>query len=534
MFALPFDFDVLQHRLFVVDAEPTPELEGELWREFAALDRATTRATLLSVGGPFREREVVKGFGVELSEIGAGSLERRGFLGRALHLRGRLREIAPHRVDLKVASDRLAWRLALAGARRAPALAAAQGPLAGRARDQVAFLLKSDLSRPNAHVTQALHTAAGLAALGARVRLLAPLAQASVAEALAPLAGDYPEATLRRIEHQPLPEVQRSARYGLRLRPLLAELAAAGFGTLYFRQVRMASMLLPCARALGFRTFMEAHQPYTTWAAAERRRVWDGHPVARRGHLAMARWDRRYEERCYGELEGVVATTRAMCRRVRRLDPGCPVLLLRNGAPEPLEPATRLADEERPYDLVYAGKTSIEKGAGVLVQALAHLRGARLLVVGGPTEQEFAPFRALARELGVEQRIEFRPWLPQAELFALIRQARVAVHPLPGRGSREWRVFTCPLKVLEYMALGTPVVATDLPALREIVRPGVSGLLVEPDRPEALAAGIAALLADPARAERLRLAALRRVRTLGRERRARRLLAFLGGAERAW
>ncbi|MBI4881992.1 MAG: glycosyltransferase family 4 protein [Planctomycetes bacterium] len=533
MFALPFDFDALCHRLFVVDAEPRPELAEELWREFAALDRATTRATLLSVGGPFRERDLVKGFGVELSEIGTGSLERRGFLARALHLRRRLREIAPHQIDLKVAGDRWAWRLAMAGA-RPPARPAAPAPRGARARDRIAFFLKSDASRQSAHVTQALHTAAGLASLGARVRVLSPLESASFAEALAPLACDYPALALDRIEHQRLVEVQRSARPALRLRPLLEELAAAGFGTLYFRQVRVASMLLPHARALGFRTFMEAHQPYTTWAVAERRRLWNGHEVARRFHLTMARWDRRYEQRCYRELSGVVATTRAMCRRVRRLDADCPVLLLRNGAPPSPAPATRLADEERPYDVVYAGKTSLEKGAGVLVQALARLQGARLLVVGGPTENEFAPFRALARELCIEERIEFRPWLPQAELFDLIQKAKVAVHPLPGKGSREWRVFTCPLKVLEYMALGTPVVATDLPALREIVRPGVSGLLVEPDRPEALAAGLGALLADPERAETLRRGALRRVRSLGRERRARRLLAFLAGSERAW
>jgi glycosyltransferase involved in cell wall biosynthesis len=61
--------------------------------------------------------------------------------------------------------------------------------------------------------------------------------------------------------------------------------------------------------------------------------------------------------------------------------------------------------------------------------------------------------------------------------------------------------------LLEAMALEAPVVASDLPAIREVVADGATALLVPPEQPVALAAAVAATLADPASAaERARRA----------------------------
>jgi glycosyltransferase involved in cell wall biosynthesis len=61
----------------------------------------------------------------------------------------------------------------------------------------------------------------------------------------------------------------------------------------------------------------------------------------------------------------------------------------------------------------------------------------------------------------------------------------------------------CPLKILESMAAGVPVVASDLPAVRELITDGVEGRLVRPDRPSELARTIRVLLQYPAHLQEL-------------------------------
>ena len=57
--------------------------------------------------------------------------------------------------------------------------------------------------------------------------------------------------------------------------------------------------------------------------------------------------------------------------------------------------------------------------------------------------------------------------------------------------------------LIEAMALGLPIVASDLPAIREVVEPGSNALLVEPGSPADLADAIVALADDPERRRRM-------------------------------
>lgn len=121
---------------------------------------------------------------------------------------------------------------------------------------------------------------------------------------------------------------------------------------------------------------------------------------------------------------------------------------------------------------------------------LASMPDARLLIVGrGETRPRL---EALVGELGLEDRVVFTGYrdrdLPQvvaaADCFALM-----------GAGSDE----SC-RAVLEAMAAGRPVVARRVGALPETVEHGVTGLLIDDERPESVADALAAVLGDPARA----------------------------------
>jgi glycosyltransferase involved in cell wall biosynthesis len=84
--------------------------------------------------------------------------------------------------------------------------------------------------------------------------------------------------------------------------------------------------------------------------------------------------------------------------------------------------------------------------------------------------------------------------------------------------------YTSPLKLFEYMAAGVPIVASDLPSNREVIRHGQNGWLVEPDNPGALAQAIHRLLEDRDEAEELAKQATHDVQRYTWERRAGEIL----------
>jgi glycosyltransferase involved in cell wall biosynthesis len=128
--------------------------------------------------------------------------------------------------------------------------------------------------------------------------------------------------------------------------------------------------------------------------------------------------------------------------------------------------------------------------------------------------------------LGVADRVTFLGQVAPGQALGLMRRARAGVIPLPAEGSAEARWFTAPLKLFELWATGAPVVVTDLPSLRALVRDGDTGLIA-PAHPEGLAAALDRLLGDPTLAARLAGAGRAEAATRSWDARARTLLEFL-------
>ena len=111
-----------------------------------------------------------------------------------------------------------------------------------------------------------------------------------------------------------------------------------------------------------------------------------------------------------------------------------------------------------------------------------------------------------------------------AQVPALLRRATILA--LPNPASAISTHFTSPLKLFEYMAAGRAIVASDLPAIREVLRHEVNALLVTPGDSTAFAQGIERLLADGELAARLARNALNDVDDYTWSRRAERLEAL--------
>lgn len=134
------------------------------------------------------------------------------------------------------------------------------------------------------------------------------------------------------------------------------------------------------------------------------------------------------------------------------------------------------------------------EGFATLLRAGALLRNdIRVLIVGDGTERD--NLLELVEELGLRSAILPGRVGPEEALQA---QAAIDIFCCPREDLRVCRLVT-PLKPVEAMALGKPVVLSDLPALSELVGSDGAGLLVPPGDPEALAKALSELRQDPVR-----------------------------------
>lgn len=163
---------------------------------------------------------------------------------------------------------------------------------------------------------------------------------------------------------------------------------------------------------------------------------------------------------------------------------------------------------ERPFRVLFLSTLSRQKGLFVLLEAAA-------LVL---SEEKEVAFHIAGNWYGDKTASEAAAWLDQAGL----RQSVRFVGAVTGEekrvflGSGDLFVFPGiqqegqPLTVLEAMAAGLPVIATDRGCLRETVLDGVTGFVVPPNAPEAIAQKIIALIRNPPLRERMAAAAGRR------------------------
>lgn len=154
-----------------------------------------------------------------------------------------------------------------------------------------------------------------------------------------------------------------------------------------------------------------------------------------------------------------------------------------------------------PHVVLTTAQLRAHKGHEYLLEAARQIPNARFLFVGEGPERD--RLESVARSLGVHDRVEFLGFRP--DVRELLRGCDVFVLPSLDEG--------LPLSVLEAMTVGKPVVATRVGGTSEAVVDGVTGIMVEPRDPAALADAVRVILADPKLAARMGAAARELVRT---------------------
>jgi glycosyltransferase involved in cell wall biosynthesis len=177
----------------------------------------------------------------------------------------------------------------------------------------------------------------------------------------------------------------------------------------------------------------------------------------------------------------------------------------------------------------YSGHLYPWKGVDLLLDALAELPGIGGLIVGGhPQESDLSRLQDRARRLGLASRVTFTGMVAPGDVAAQLESADVLVLPNPATAVSAR--YTSPLKLFEYLAMGRPIVASDLPAFREVVRDRENALLFEPGSAAALAAALRVALGDRPLAERIARGARATAREYTWDRRAERLEALFDEA----
>ena len=174
---------------------------------------------------------------------------------------------------------------------------------------------------------------------------------------------------------------------------------------------------------------------------------------------------------------------------------------------------------------VYAGHLFPEKGVGTFVEAGRLLGNVRVKVVGG-MPQHVRDWRERI-EIDGPPNVEFLGHRDPDRVPSCLKAADVLVVPNSGQHAHS-SLYTSPMKLFEYMAAGRPIVACDVPALREVLRHGENAWLVAPDDPRSLAEGIRTVLNDQALAARLAERAASDVRARTWEARAARIVSAAG------
>jgi phosphatidylinositol alpha-mannosyltransferase len=211
-------------------------------------------------------------------------------------------------------------------------------------------------------------------------------------------------------------------------------------------------------------------------------------------------YGRRLLKRWFRELDGKVAVSPPAAQYVGRYFPGYYNIIpngidLSHWTDPSLQP---LPDLEGTTNILYVGRAEKRKGLGVLLRAFGTVNARHpetRLVVVGPDSRARRRYMATAERNG-RRGIIWATGPTYEELPRYHRSSHIFCSPATGHESQGY-------VLLEAMAAGLPVVASNIDGYASVITHGVDGVLIRPNDPMALADALTALVRAPARRQRL-------------------------------
>jgi glycosyltransferase involved in cell wall biosynthesis len=175
--------------------------------------------------------------------------------------------------------------------------------------------------------------------------------------------------------------------------------------------------------------------------------------------------------------------------------------------------------------ICYVGHLFKWKGVYTLAEAMKYLSdGCRLVVVGG-MDEDIAEYKRFIENKGLKN-INCVGYVSPNRVVEYLKISNIVVLPNSIENNIS-KYYTSPLKLFEYMASKKPIVASDLPSIREILKDSENAILVEPGNPKALADGIKRVIDNPNLAKKISETAYKDVQEYTWDKRAERILEFV-------
>lgn len=241
----------------------------------------------------------------------------------------------------------------------------------------------------------------------------------------------------------------------------------------------------------------------TAWLAAKlsgAKIIYDAHEIStsREGYNSFRKLVGLVEKRLMPRVNGSITTTDARAKYFARAYGVERPTVLQNRPRLTMSPASERIRQElglsQPWPIIlYQGGLQQGRGLEKLVRTAAHVPQAYFVFIGGGRLTH--NLIELTRQLGLQDRVHFIPTVALAELPAYTASADIGVQPIENTCLNHFT--TDSNKLFEYLIAGLPVVATDFPEIRRIVRGNDVGCLVPANNPEALAEALNRLVAEP-------------------------------------
>jgi glycosyltransferase involved in cell wall biosynthesis len=267
--------------------------------------------------------------------------------------------------------------------------------------------------------------------------------------------------------------------------------------------------------------------------------VYDAHELYPDIHTLRPRWKRvlaRREATCIHSCDRVITVNGYIAR----------IMAERYGIPEPAVILNATApppgfDERERYDrfrtelpiprdaviVLYQGWMSLDRGLDPLLRSMALVTNPRvhLVMMGYGEGRDVLP--PLARDLGLGHRIHFKDAVPQSELLFWTASADAGIIPYPPVDLNNY--LCSPNKLFEFITARLPIIANDLPFLRDVVAGNDFGVVRKLDTPADFAAAIDSMFADiPGGTEHFRRSLIRSGNRFGWSVQQEKLLSLYG------